>query len=224
MNILKMLETAGVHPLMLPEALEVLETARQRARGLTWAKWKVRLFKAGKIAAAMEWGDERYLGKGDPNWDIAPMLNITGHGDNVPWPDGRPAPGAWLNADPESEEFRQAVASNYWLPGTHPRSKESRKAWYRRNAGEYRAWLLGAAVDPTKLVHKWESDGVSARRHNGAWQLVATVPFFGPIKLKIRIGYEIDNVLRDDGTQLWYPIPGHALQAPVTWSVLPKLK
>ena len=39
--------------------------------------------------------------------------------------------------------------------------------------------------------------------------------------MRVRIGYEIDNVMRDDGTQLWFPIPGHDLRAPITWSVIP---
>lgn len=39
--------------------------------------------------------------------------------------------------------------------------------------------------------------------------------------MRVRIGYEIDNVMRDDGTKLWYPISGHDLRAPITWSVIP---
>lgn len=38
--------------------------------------------------------------------------------------------------------------------------------------------------------------------------------------VEARIGYEIDNLW--NGTeQAWYPIPGHELRAPLTWSVLP---
>ena len=37
-----------------------------------------------------------------------------------------------------------------------------------------------------------------------------------------RKGYEIDNVFSGDYTpQMWFPIPGYQLRAPVTWSVLP---
>lgn len=37
---------------------------------------------------------------------------------------------------------------------------------------------------------------------------------------KARIGYEIDN-LWNGKEQAWYPIAGHELKAPLTWSVLP---
>jgi len=70
----------------------------------------------------------------------------TAHGDNVPWAGnpGRPVPHCWLNPDPQSDEYRDAVAACYWAPGNHPRSKTAVKAWYRRNGGAGLA--LGAAV------------------------------------------------------------------------------
>lgn len=44
--------------------------------------------------------------------------------------------------------------------------------------------------------------------------------WLGVIPVKVRIGYEIDNLW--NGTeQAWYPIAGHNLRAPLTWSVLP---
>ena len=216
MNLLKYIQDAGVPVALHQQALETLSAARQRADGLTWAKWKVRLFKAGKIAKMLPWDAERLINVRPDlaNWDIAPMVNITAHGDNVPWPEGRPAPGAWLADTPE------ARAANYWCPGEHPRSEKSRKAWYRRNAGEYRAWALGWKVTPG-ASRTWTTSGVTVRENNGAWQIVAQDKWLGFIQVKVRVGYEIDNVVRDDGTQLWYPIPGAELRAPVTWSVLP---
>lgn len=219
MNIVKYLAAAGVPAHLHTEAVACLEEARERASGLTWAKWKVRLFKAGQISRLLTWGDERLIDVRPDlaDWDIAPMVNITAHGDNVPWPDGRPAPGAWL------DDTGEARAANYWCKGEHPRSQKSRKAWYRRNAGEYRAWRLGAPVDPAQPVQVWRGVGVTVRRHNGAWMVLATDRWLGLLPVRVRIGYEIDNVLRDDGIRLWFPIQGHDLRAPVTWSVLPAL-
>lgn len=222
MNLLKHLQAAGVPDHYHPAALEALGVARKRAQGLTWAKWRVRLFKAGKIAKLLPWSAERLVDVRPDlaDWDIAPMVNITAHGDNVPWvatPEGgRPAPGQWL--DPEDA---QAVAANYWLPGTHPRSPESRKAWYRRNAGEYRAWRLGAPVDLSKGVQVWRGNGSTVYRCGDAWQVIAQDKLLF-IPVVVRVGYEISNMWREsDGAQLWFPIPGADLRAPVTWSVLP---
>ena len=222
MNLLKHLQAAGVPDHYHPTALEALEGARERAQGLTWAKWRVRLFKAGKIARLLPWSAERLVDVRPDlaDWDIAPMVNITAHGDNVPWVDtpegGRPAPGQWL--DPADA---QAVAANYWLPGTHPRSTESRKAWYRRNAGEYRAWRLGVPVDLTTGVQVWRGNGSTVYRCGDAWQVIAQDKFLF-IPAVVRVGYEISNLWREsDGAQLWFPIPGADLRAPVTWSVLP---
>lgn len=222
MNLLKHLQAAGVPDHYHPAALAALEGARERAHGLTWAKWKVRLFKAGKIAKLLPWSAERLVDVRHDlaDWDIAPMVNITAHGDNVPWvgtPEGgRPAPGQWLDpADP------QAVAANYWLPGTHPRSPESRKAWYRRNAGEYRAWRLGVPVDLSTGVQVWRGNGSTVYRCGDAWQVIAQDKLLF-IPVVVRVGYEISNLWREsDGVQLWFPIPGADLRAPVTWSVLP---
>lgn len=51
MNLIKHLQAAGVPDHYHPAAIAALE----RARGLTWAKWRVRLFKAGKIAKLLPW-------------------------------------------------------------------------------------------------------------------------------------------------------------------------
>lgn len=218
MNLIKHLQAAGVPDNYHPAAIAALEGARERAQGLTWAKWRVRLFKAGKIAKLLPWHAERLIDVRPDlaDWDIAPMVNITAHGDNVPWPDGRPAPGAWLDDTPE------ARAANYWCEGEHPRSVKSRKAWYRRNAGEYRAWRLGVPVDVATGVQVWRGGGVTVHHCGDAWQLQATVHLVGPLHLQIRLGYEISNVWHEpSGQQAWWPIAGHDLRAPVTWSVLP---
>ncbi len=217
MNIIKHLRAAGVPDHYHPAAIAALEGARKRARGLLWAKWRVRLFKAGKIAKILPWNAERLMDV-RPDlaaWDIAPMLNITAHGDNVPWPGGRPAPGAWLDDTPE------ARAANYWCKGEHPRSQKSRKAWYRRNAGEYEAWSRGMPVDLASGAQVWRGNGSTVYRCGDAWQVIAQDKLLF-IPAVVRIGYEISNLWREsDGAQLWFPIPGKDLRAPVTWSVLP---
>lgn len=226
MNLLNLLTTAGVPVHLQPEAIASLQDAERRARGLLWHKVKVRYLRASEIADLLPWEAERLIDKRPDlaDWDVAPMVNITAHGDNAPWiptPDGgRPAPGRWLNSDPASDEYQNAVAANYWLPGTHPRSPESREAWYRRNGGEYRAWRLGCPVDLADGVHTWAADGVTVMRCGGAW-LVKHSRRFGPLVLHSRHGYEIDN-LQVAGGQAWYPVAGHDLRAPVTWSTVPR--
>lgn len=225
MNLQNLLRAAGVPAHLHPEAIASLQDAKRRARGLLWHKLKVRIFRAKKIAKMIPWHADRLIDVRPDlaDWDIAPAVNITAHGDNALWvmtPDGyRPAPGRWLNPDPESEEYKQAVAANYWCEGEHPRSTKSRKAWYRRNAGEYRAWRLGAPVDLDD-VQAWHANGVTVYQCGAAWEIVAQDKWLGIIPVRVRIGYEIDNLFQN-GVQAWYPIAGHDMRAPVTWSVLP---
>jgi len=217
MNINDYLTRAGVPGDLHPAAVTCLHDAEDKARGLLWSKWKVRLLRAGKIAKLLPWAAERLVDVRPDlaDWDIAPMLNITAHGDNVPWPGERPAPGAWMEDTPE------ARAANYWCKGEHPRSEKSRKAWYRRNAGEYRAWRLGMPVDVSR-ARACHGGGVSVYWCDGAWQIVAQDKWLGLIPVTVRIGYEISNVWREsDRAQLWWPIPGHDLRASLTWSILP---
>lgn len=216
------LHQAGVPEHLHVEVINALTRARVSAEGLFWAKWKVRIFRAGKIADILKWNDERLLDVRPDlaHWDIAPMLNITAHGDNVPWPHGMPAAGQWLNDEPESTEFKAAVAANYWCKGEHPRSKKSRKAWYRRNAGEYRAWSRGCPVPDLSRFREWSGGGVTVKNCGDAWEVSYT-------KLKIfrvRRGYEIGNLVTPAGLQAWYPIPGAELRAPVTWSTTIRIK
>lgn len=217
MNFIKHLQAAGVPDHYHLAAIASLDGARQRARGLLWAKWRVRLFKAGKIAKMLPWHAERLIDV-RPDlaaWDIAPMVNITAHGDNVPWPGGRPAPGAWMEDTPE------ARAANYWCKGEHPRSQKSRKAWYRRNAGEHEAWSRGMPVDLANGAQVWRGNGSTVYRCGDAWQVIARDKVLF-IPVLVRVGYEISNLWREsDGAQLWFTIPGADLRAPVTWSVLP---
>lgn len=228
MNYEKYLKEAGVEQELHSLAVSCLTEAKAKSEGLLWSKWKVRLFKNKKIAELLDWEDERLCLKHPElsDWDIAPMLNITAHGDNVPWistpQGGRPVPGQWLDRDPNSLNYKSAVASNYWLEGTHPRSKESRAAWYRRNAGEFKAWSLGKEVDLTYGVSIWRKNGVTVYNCGDAWQVIAYDKFLGIIPLAVRIGYEISNLwIESSNAQAWYPVTGYPLKAPVTWSVIP---
>lgn len=232
MNLTDFLTLAGVPADLHAEALASASLARKNNAGLTLAKWKVRLFRTGRIADLLDWSDERLCTKYPDlaDWDIAPMVNITAHGDNGPWtPDGsRPLPKYWLNPDPASDEYKAAVACNYWLPGTHPRSKASVQAWYKRNAGEYRAWRMGAIVDPAQGIEIWRgSDGktdVIVWRCGGVWLINASRKLVGSLHLHTRVGFELDNVFAGDYTpQMWWPIDGYQLRATVSYSTLPAL-
>ena len=236
MNLLKLLTTAGVPDYLHPEAVACIELADERSRGLLWHKIKARLFRAGKIAKAMQWHHHRLIDARPEwaDWDIAPMLNITGHGDNGPWifPEGgdistgRPIQDYWLNPDPASAEYKEAVAKCYWCPGHHPRSEKARRAWYRRNAGEYRAWRLGLPVDTTTKLAVWTGEQgnttVTVCRSGGAWLIKSRRKVLGKLHIKTRVGFEVDNVFSGQyDPQMWYPLPGVELRAPVTWSVMP---
>ena len=228
MNLLKLLTTAGVPSHLHPEAIASLQDAERRARGLLWHKIKVRLFRAKKIAEMIPWHADRLIDVRPDliDWDIAPMINITAHGDNGPWhstPQGdRPDKAYWLNSDPESEEYKHAVSKNYWCEGEHPRSKKSVKAQYRRNGGEGKAWRLGAPVTRDQYKEPWVGGGVEVHHNNGAWQITGRTKLWVFLPVKIRFGFEIDNVFCGDyDPQMWYPIDGYELRAPVTWTVMP---
>ena len=216
MNIEKLLRQAGVDDELIPSAMDALEQADVMSDGLFWKKWKTRLFKAGEISKKLRWEDERLIDRFPElkDWDIAPMYNITANGDNIPWPNNFPAPGAWMDESPE------ARAACYWCEGEHPRNPKARKAWYRRNAGEYIAYSLGEPVDVAK-PRKWEANDVVVRKLGDAWQLDAKTKVFVFIPVKVRIGYEISNIVSDEGVQKWYPLPGYSMKAPLTWSVIP---
>lgn len=55
MNITNYLTYAGVPTELHAQAITCLREADRASDGLTWAKWKVRLFKAGKIAKLLPW-------------------------------------------------------------------------------------------------------------------------------------------------------------------------
>lgn len=69
---------------------------------------------------------------------------------------------------------------------------------------------------PEELPESAFSDVRNARFRERAQDKLLFIP------VVVRVGYEISNLWREsDGAQLWFPIPGADLRAPVTWSVLP---
>lgn len=230
MSLKEALIVAGVDKDKIEEALTSFAEAKKRAKGLLFKKMKIRWFYAGKIADALRWEDER-LCEVKPNWadyDIAPMINITAHGDNGPWTDSGefPLEKYWLNKDENSEEYKEAVKANYWLPGTHPRSKESRKAWYRRNACEYTAYRLGMTIRPEAGVKIWRGEKgrvrVKVTMSDGAWIIMISTRLIGNLSINKRVGFEVDNIYSGDYfPRMWYPVSGYPLRAPVTNSVVP---
>lgn len=230
MNTQKALTIAGVPKELHAEAIASVNLATKRTDGLLLHKIKVRYLKANKIAKLLEWEDERLCIRHPElaSYDIAPMINVTAYGDNGEWEDtplgGRPVGGRWLNKDPESQEYKDAVAKNYWCKGTHPRSFESHKAWYRRNGGEYLAWERGEAVRPSEGFEKWTgtqgSTQAIAYRADGAW-IVLLSEKKGPFRVNSRIGFEVDNVYcGTHSPQAWFPIDGYELRGCATHSVM----
>lgn len=228
MNLTKLLHKAGVPNELHEEALASLATAKSRNKGLTLHKLNVKLLQAGKLAKLIPWEAERLLDV-RPDMaamDVEPMIQITAHGDNGPWegtPQGdRPSAGNYLDKNPDSEEYKRAVASNYWCKGEHPRSQKSVKAWYRRNGGAYEAYTRGEEVSMENYEKPWESDGVKVTRNGKVWQIEARTRLFGIIPGSVRYGFEIGNVFSGIyEPQAWYPIANHKLKAPVTWSFRP---
>ena len=58
-DVRELLRIAAVPSFLIGQAALSISAARIRSKGLTLAKWKVRLFKAGKIAKLLRWEDER---------------------------------------------------------------------------------------------------------------------------------------------------------------------
>lgn len=232
MNLIELLTKAGVPVELHVQAEDCLLQAEAHAQGLTWHKLKVRLFKAGSLAKHMTWEAERLIDVRPDlaSADVAPMQNVSLLGDFLPWlgdaSKGTLTSGQFLNKDPNSAEYAEGVAINKWTKGAHVRSPESHKGAIRRNGGEYEAWSRGMKVSLADYQKPWVSaDGTVKVFQNGnAWLIVAKGTWLGIIPTKMRLGYEIDNVLIEvDGkpTQGWIPLPGYELRAPVTWSVLP---
>lgn len=226
MNIKNLMAIAGVPESYFGEIDLCLKQAEKDYVGVNWKKLKTKLFKAGKISKMVNWETER-LCIDFPEYrddDVAPVTKIKLYGDNGPWectPEGdRPLKKWWTNQDPNSEEYKEAVKSNYWCEGEHPKSQKSVKAWLRRNGGEYLVYRLGMTIDPTNGLEIWHGSKdnmqVSFHRASGAW-IINTIKQYGPIAITSRYGYECDNVYSGIySPQAWFPIDGYELKAPVT--------
>ena len=223
-----LLKLAGVPAELHAHALACIAVGDVRSDGLLWAKLKVRYLRAGKIADALPWEANRLIDvrPDASDDDVEPMLNIGCNGDKVPWDGQGPVTTYWLDKDPASAEYQFAVSQCYYAKGQHPRSRAARKAWYRRNGGAFRAYRLGLPADLQDTT-RWDgasgSVSVTVYKSGQAWLIDAYTKLLGKLYLRRRVGYEIDNITKGPGTpQLWYPLPGYELRAPLTWSVLPK--
>lgn len=230
LNTTQLLNIAGVPVARHADVLTSLALADDRSSGLLFHKLWVRHVKAGKLAKLVEWEDDHLCVKHPDliDSDIAPMINIRLCGDNGPWtPDGsRPLETCWLDKNPESDDYKDAVKHNYWCEGEHPRSRKSVKAQIRRNGGEGKAWRLGQHIDVAKGFEIWRGTeneiDVKVFHASGAWLLIASELGLGNIRVNRRVGFELDNIFcGNDTPRMWFPIKGYTLRAPVTWSVIP---
>lgn len=234
MDIHKLLQIAKVPTDLHSVAEDAIELADRRSDGLFWYKLKTRLFYNKKIAKKLSWSNNRLI-EVCPDWadmDIAPMLNITCNGDDGSWEDtpegGRPIEAFYTNPDPSSSEYYQALHSKYAKGKYHPRSEKFRAMWYRRNGGEFKAYRLGVPVDTAtgNIIYEGSKDNWQVKVYNSgdAW-LIKAKRKIGFFYLNYRVGFETDNVFSGPlAPQMWYPIPGYELLAPVTWSILPSFK
>lgn len=228
MNVEKLVAKTNAPADVQAAAVAALNEARKRAKGLTWAKWKVRWCENKEIAKLLTWESERLVDV-DPSLidkDIAPVINVTAYGDHIDWNDDthRPEPGTWMDQDPASADYQDAVAKTKaeGYLGVHPRTKKFHEWWYRRNAGEGRAWRLGAAVDMPDRPEVFKGKDVLLINSGDAWQLFAFRKLIGNFGINIRIGYEIDNVFNfSNNLQGHYPVDGWELRAPLSCTALP---
>lgn len=124
-----------------------------------------------------------------------------------------------LDRNPDSLDWRCAVARNYWAKGQHPRSVKARTAWLRRNGGEYEAWARGQAVSAATAIDRWTCESgrwrIEVLRQGEAWQVNARLALLGRFGVGWRLGYEIDNARHA------HPRPGFERRACLTWGWRP---
>lgn len=212
----------------LQQAKDSLEDAKDSARGLLWHKIVARYFMAGKLARIIVDNKVTRVSDIEPKYrkyDVARAKNINAFGDNAEWDETGPLDTNVYNFPEGSLEYDKAIQRNYWLKGVFPGDFKAVKAWYRRNAGEQEAVDRGVVV-PNKLtpenVTYRQAGDIQIYECNEAWQVIAKDKLWGFIPVKIRIGYEIDNLFDPKtGLQMRYALDGEQLKAPVTWSVLP---
>lgn len=223
MNILEYLTRAGVPAHYHADAIASIESARDRASGLLWIKFVARYIKAGNMARAVV--DRKVVRASDANpdfarYDVEPVANINAFGDNAV---GLVGENVYVQTE-GSPEYLASCKRNYWTTPKHtvwPGTYESVKAQYRRNGGAAEAYARGEVVFP-EVCQSWEADGVKVYHSPGIWQIVTKDKWLGFIPVRIRIGYEIDNVVNvEKKTAKWTPFAGRPLRAPVTWSVRP---
>jgi hypothetical protein len=229
MTLEEIVERARVPALLRAAAVASLQECKRRVKGAVVKKWRVRLFKAGWIADQLPWESNRLIDVHPDllDMDIEPVTKIGKWGDNGPWdgmpPHGRPITDCWLNPDPSSDEYRQAVDACYWKRGHHPRSKEAVRAWYRRNGGAGYVYRIGCPVDEAEGYRIWRGrrgrTSYIALKSGEAWQVIVDTELAFGWRFRRRLGFEVDNVFSGVfAPQAWFALPKMELKAPASWS------
>lgn len=226
MDIVAMLRLAGVPQELHSEAVASLKKAKAATRGKTVAKWKVRLFESKKIAKLLDWEDNRLCLKHPElaEKDVAPMKNIGCNGDHLPWEEtpegGRPNENAWLNKDPNSDEYKEAVSaprSIKYFKGNHPRSQKARAMWYHRNAGEYAVWKVGCPINTAlkfnQLVGKNDKCTVKVSWCGDAWIITSVRTLWNDVTVKVPRNKMLARLLFSEPGERVTIFPGFGLKS-----------
>lgn len=228
MNLTKYLEQSGVPSELWDSAILSLTEAKQKSKGLLWHKIKARYFMSRKMAQVVIDNQSTRVGDVKPEWakfDVARALNINAFGDNADWINGRPIDENVFDFEEGSEEYIKATNRNYWCKGVFPGEFKAIAAWYRRNGGEAEAETRGRAVPnilTSKEVIHYIGPAGSTYRCGNTWQIVVNDKWLGFIPVRVRVGFEIDNLYDfRQHTQMRFALDNEQLMAPVTWSVLP---
>ena len=224
MNYEKLLAIADCQDPAVPG---ILAGARAAAKGTTWRKWYTRLFKAGKLAKVVCDNNATRASAVDPKYaddDVEHVSNINAYGDNDNWDEATGLPKDRNVRAAEPTQFD--IDRNYWAKGLWAGDYAAVKAWYRRNGGAGLVYRLGAPVARSDARARYVGQSgrwtVEVLTRGPAALLVASYRLAFGFSLKVRSGYEIDNVFdHNTNTQNWYPLPGYSLNAPVTHTILP---
>lgn len=228
MKISDYLARANVPQELHADVESSIQEAKVSAKGLLRHKIIARYFMASKLARIIYENKVTRVSDIKPRYrkyDVARAKNINAFGDNADWSPTGPIDENVYNFVEGSVEYTKAIQRNYWLKGVFPGDYKAVKAWYRRNAGEQEAVDRGEIVPnilTKKDVQVFQAEGCTVLECNGAWEIVAKDELWGFIPVKVRVGYEIDNLF-DTRTnqQMRYALDGEQLKAPVTWSILP---
>lgn len=224
MNIKKLLAIADCRH---DSILATLEAAKEASRGTLTHKINARYFKAAKLARLVVNNNVARASDADSDYrayDVERLKNINAFGDNDDWDPVtlRPINRNLLDGSPQ---LQKDVDRTYWCKGTWAGAYKAVKAWYRRNGGAGLVYDRGVVVGPSDPTARYVGQSgrwsVEVLVRGNASILIARYKLAFGLSLKVRTGYEIDNVFdHATNTQNWYPLDGELLRAPVTNSIL----